>query len=148
MLRQQRLLITAVSDLRRALDGEGLRLMPSAFVGGTALAIVDEQAPTLVYPARGVASLLWHQSARSNELAQLIGRTRCEILEALDEPMHTSGLARLLGRSAGNIADHLRVLAGSGLVWRARRGRVVLYSRTALGDTLLTGTTGVAGGRY
>jgi DNA-binding transcriptional ArsR family regulator len=140
-LREQRLLVTADSNLRPALRGDGLRLMPSAFVAGSALVIVDKRAPALIYPARGVASLFWDRRAGSNEVAQLIGRTRSEILDALGEPMHTSGLARLIGRSPGNIADHLRVLDGSGLVRRARQGRIVLYSRTALGDKLLAGTT-------
>jgi DNA-binding transcriptional ArsR family regulator len=145
MLREQRLLAVIESDLRQALGGAGLRLMPSAFLDRAELAIVDSRPPTLLYSARGVASLFWDQPTRSNELAHLIGRTRSEILEALDEPIHTSGLARLLHRSPGNIADHLRVLDSSGLVWRARQGRIVTYSRTALGDTLLAGKTGRVG---
>jgi DNA-binding transcriptional ArsR family regulator len=144
-LREQRLLIATGSELQRTLEGEGLRLMPSVFAGEAALAIVDGQPPTLVYRARAVASLAWDQRSRENALAPLVGRTRCEILEALEEPMYTSALARLLGRSASNISDHLGVLSGSGLVRRARHGPVVLYSRTALGDTLVAGTVCGAG---
>lgn len=70
---------------------------------------------------------------------ELIGRTRAEILECVGEPSHTSALARRLGRSPGNIADHLRVLHACGLVSRVRVGRNVMYVRTPLADALLEG---------
>jgi hypothetical protein len=54
MLRDQRVLVTAVTDMRRTLCGSGLRLMPSAFGEQTTLASANGQAPTLVYPARGL----------------------------------------------------------------------------------------------
>jgi hypothetical protein len=111
-----------------------------------AVASLDETQPAeLVYPARGVASLFWRPKPHDGALATLIGATRAQVLTTLDEPMHTSGLARLLGRSLGNIADHPSALHHSGLIDRARVGRHVVYSRTPLGDALVDGTEPAAG---
>jgi len=70
-------------------------------------------------------------------IAVLIGPTRAEVLHLVGKPTHTSALAERLGRSPGNIADHLKVLHDAGLVARRRVGRNVVYTRTALGDALI-----------
>jgi DNA-binding MarR family transcriptional regulator len=133
-------------DATRVLDGRGLRFRPSAFTWPYALASLDEAQPAeLVYPARGVASLFWRPEPHDSALATLIGATRAHVLMTLDEPMHTSGLSRLLGRSPGNIADHLSALHRSGLIDRARVGRRVIYSRTPLGDAVVDGAEPSAG---
>jgi DNA-binding transcriptional ArsR family regulator len=128
-------------EATRILDGRGLLLRPSAFIWPYAAVALDEDQPAeLVYPARGVASLLYSEPEHfEGALATLIGSTRAQVLTMLDEPMHTSGLARLFGRSPGNIADHLKALRDSGLIDRVRVGRKVVYSRTQLGDALLFG---------
>jgi len=138
-LEDRRLRVDLTMHGKVTLDGCGVCLMPSAFTWPYAAAMLHERPPVLTYPSRGVASLFWDAGGRDAAIAKLIGSTRTEILEAVGEPTHTSALARQLNRSPGNIADHLRVLHECGLVARARLGRHVLYSRTALGEALLTG---------
>lgn len=139
-LRDNVLLVDLNFDGTHVLGGEGLRLIPSAFIWPWAIAMIDPTPSTLVYPARGVASLFWDERGTEATLGKLIGSTRAEILELVAEPTHTSALARRLARSPGNIADHLKVLHASGLVARARVGRNVIYLRTPLADALLAGT--------
>jgi DNA-binding transcriptional ArsR family regulator len=137
-LRERTLYVDLRTEATCVLGGEGLRLMPSAFIWPYAL-VVSETPRTLIYPSRGVASLFWSEHGAEAVLAKLIGSTRAEILEHIGEPSHTSALARSLGRSAGNVADHLKVLHACGLVARDRVGRNVMYSRTPLADALLAG---------
>jgi DNA-binding transcriptional ArsR family regulator len=133
-------------DETRALDGSGLVLKPSVFVWPyTAVTLDSARPPEVIYPARGVASLFWGAPHDDGALATLIGATRAQVLAMLDEPMHTSGLARMFGRSPGNVADHLKALRASGLIDRARVGRHVIYSRTPLGEALLVGAQPAVG---
>jgi DNA-binding transcriptional ArsR family regulator len=118
----------------------GLLLMPSAFIWPRIATVRSSSSgpSTVSYPARGIGAMWFSSSrARAVELASLIGRTRAQILDALAEPMHTTALALQLGRSPGNVADHLAVLRGTGLVAGARLGRRVIYSRTSLAEALL-----------
>jgi DNA-binding transcriptional ArsR family regulator len=131
----------------RPLDGSGLLLMPSTFISARSASIVDEPPAQLAlcYPARGRGAVWFRSSGdRTDGLPNLIGRTRNQILAAIDEPMHTTALALELGRSPGNIADHLAVLRRSGLVRRTRVGLRVIYVRTPLGEALLRGASEVA----
>jgi DNA-binding transcriptional ArsR family regulator len=127
-------------DSTRAVGGQGLQLRPSAFIWPYAAASLDECQPAeIFYPARGVAALFSEGHRHDGALAALMGSTRAHVLSLLAEPMYTSALARLIGRSPGNVADHLNALRSSGLIERARVGRHVIYSRTALGDALFVG---------
>jgi DNA-binding transcriptional ArsR family regulator len=129
------------SDLA-TLEKTGILLVPSTFIWPrTATLRSPPAAPlTVRYPARGIGALGAPPSREPRRgLRHLIGKTRAQILDALDQPMHTTALAGYLGRSPGNVADHLAVLRSSGLVGKARVGLHVIYSRTSLGDAMLRG---------
>jgi DNA-binding transcriptional ArsR family regulator len=119
------------------LGGQGLLLVPTAFSWQRPSVIsIEPWQPTVIYPARGVA-LLWEPTDEAPELAGLIGTTRARILTALAAPQSTTELAAQLGLTPGAVSQHLSVLARGRLVARRREGRVVLYARTELGDSLV-----------
>jgi DNA-binding transcriptional ArsR family regulator len=143
----QQLLVDGVAERVRPVAGAGVVLMPSAFARPRSATILAAPTTpvTIRYAARGAGAIFFASSSeRTAELPKLVGRTRAEILEAIDEPVHTTALARRLGRSPGNIADHLAVLRKSGLVRSTRVGLHVLYVRTPLGEALLRGTAEMA----
>ncbi|MER7441262.1 ArsR/SmtB family transcription factor [Micromonospora avicenniae] len=126
-------------DEHRDLTGNGLLLMPSAFKWDQVLVILDDPwQPTVIYPARGLATL-W-QSASAQELAslgRLVGRTRATLLAGLAEPATTSVLAHRHALAAGTVSEHLTVLRDSGLVVGERHRHEVRYRRTPLGIALV-----------
>lgn len=124
------------------LAGDGLLLIPSAFVGNLAAHLEGPWPRTLIYPARGTAALWGNQETvpRPDALTALVGRARARLLVALDAPASTSHLARSLAMAPGAVGDHLAILRGAGLLVRARSGRSVLYRRTPLGEALVAGS--------
>lgn len=123
-----------------ALGGRGIVLVPSAFGWQRTMVITTPPwQPTLIYPARGVA-MLWAPGESAPEgLASLVGRTRAQLLVALDAPRSTTELAERLAVSPGGASQHLSVLRRAGLVSGSREGRSVLYVRTPLADRLVRG---------
>jgi DNA-binding transcriptional ArsR family regulator len=119
----------------RDLAGEGLVLMPSAFIWpGVVLMLDPPWQPTLIYPARGIAGLWLEPSAQPPAaLGRLLGRTRARLLVALAEPASTATLARRLGQSPSGVSEHLSALRDAGLLTSHRVRRQVLYERTPLG---------------
>ncbi|NMO50534.1 helix-turn-helix transcriptional regulator [Actinoplanes sp. TBRC 11911] len=98
---------------------------------------LDDSTPkTVIYPARGAATLFTPESPIPDALAALIGRSRARLLLALATPAATTQLSHGLDLPLGTISDHLAVLRRARLVHRSRTGRSVRYERTALGDAL------------
>ncbi|MEV5597134.1 helix-turn-helix domain-containing protein [Streptomyces sp. NPDC052496] len=130
-----------ISRHRVAVSGRGLLLLPSVFAHKPAPPVSPDEAPSLVYPGRGVATL-WSSEVPAVDaaaLVSLLGAARARLLSLLEEPLPTSELARRLRVTPSAVSQHLRVLYATGLVTRARDGRHVLYRRSALGDRLTAG---------
>jgi DNA-binding transcriptional ArsR family regulator len=122
------------APLELDLSGRELVLVPSVFAWpGTGM---GWDPPSVIYPARGIFGL-WEQGAQSpGDLARLIGKTRAELLTALDDPASTTGLAARVGVPVSSVSEHLAVLRATGLVTTTRTGRYLIHQRTALGLTL------------
>ncbi len=127
------------------LAGRGLLLVPSAFAASHPFVIDrDPWQPTVIYPARGIATL-WQQAPAVPEgLARLLGSSRAAMLADLAAPRSTTELAKRLSLSPATASHHLTALRDAGLVTGKREGRSVLYARTALGDALATQQTASA----
>jgi DNA-binding transcriptional ArsR family regulator len=122
----------------RDLAGEGLVLVPSAFVWPVAVVVLEPPwQPTLIYPVRGVADLWRRPRAAPGALGRLLGETRAMILVALSEPASTTSLARTLGLSPAGVSAHLSALREAGLAEASRRGREVRYAQSPLGATVV-----------
>jgi DNA-binding transcriptional ArsR family regulator len=122
------------------LNGRGLVLTPSVFAWPDIFSVVEGPwQPTLLYPARGLFTL-WEARRRrrtSDGLARVIGRSRASLLSELDAPKSTTQLAELTGLTAGGVSQHLSALQAAGFVDAHRRGRAVLYARTAIANALM-----------
>ncbi|MGW4380123.1 helix-turn-helix domain-containing protein [Kitasatospora sp. NPDC004531] len=122
--------------------GRGLVLVPTLTALGAHTVIDADEPPLISYPARGRALLGEQPPPRvPDALAELIGPPRARLLLLLDRPASTTALAHRLAVTPGAVSRHLTALTTAGLLTRTRTGRSVLYSRTPLGDALLTGST-------
>jgi DNA-binding transcriptional ArsR family regulator len=123
------------------LDGTGMLMVPSVFAWPTIVVVTaPSSAASLIYPARGVGKL-WSRGFASTSdqdpLSALLGRSRAEVLVALDLPTCTTDLAARLSQSAPAVSQHLSVLHRNGLVRSWRTGRRVLYQRTELAGSIV-----------
>jgi DNA-binding transcriptional ArsR family regulator len=123
------------------LAGTGILLVPCVFTWPTlSIDCCGVDQPVLVYPPRGVAELWREPSAalsESDPLAALVGRTRATVLATVDLPRSTTQLAEQLDLSPAAVSQHLKILRQAALVTARRRGRIVLYQRTAAATALL-----------
>ncbi|WP_208870764.1 helix-turn-helix domain-containing protein [Streptomyces aquilus] len=120
-----------------SIAGRGLVLLPSLFARGAQPLIDPTRPPTIIYPARGRATLSEEPPPVTGDaLVRLLGRPRARLLLLLAEPASTTELAHRLKVTPGAVSQHLTVLYDAGLLSRTRNGRVVRYARTELGDQL------------
>ncbi|WP_344531694.1 winged helix-turn-helix domain-containing protein [Streptomyces albiaxialis] len=126
---------------RLPLHGRALTLVPSLFCVRTPVALVDESLPpVLVHPLRPRPGWCAPPVRTEGEpLAQLIGASRARLLETLDRPMTTTGVAEALRLAVSTASRHTAVLREAGLVHSLRQGNAVLHARTSLGEALLSG---------
>jgi hypothetical protein len=86
-----------------------------------------------------VATAFTAPVAPADALVQLLGRSRAQLLAALDEPAGTGNLAITLDRTTGTTSEHLHALRAAGLVDVRRNGKASRWQRTELGDALVAG---------
>lgn len=130
-------------DRELRLGGRTLTLVPGFFCVRAPLALVDDEPPpVLVHPLAPPPG--WLARFRQTDdapppLAQLIGTSRAQLLQSLDGPMTTTGLAAALRLAPSTASRHASVLREAGLLASRRDGTRVMHRRTALGEALLEG---------
>jgi len=138
--------VMAPDEVDIFLEGRGLTLVPSLFVGDRPVLLNNladmRAAPRLIFPATrdplACAQLWGRPGDAANPLAALIGRTRASALSRIAENgCTTSELAADLHVSAAAASQHATVLRRNGLITTRREGGAVLHCLTTLGAELL-----------
>lgn len=130
--------MTTKVGYRRTTAGEGLTLAPTFFTRNVTAPISAEEAPLIMYPARGAGSL-WASDRPDtpDALVGVLGSVRTRLLVLLEAPASSTELAVRLGVTPSAVNQHLRALHAAGLLSSARHGRSVLYVRSDVGDQLV-----------
>jgi Helix-turn-helix domain len=131
------------ADLDIPLDGRGLALVPSVFVGQLPSLHTDPgdctAMPWLVLPPTGgrmEPRQLWRKP-RGVALAALVGRNRAAVLRTIADGCTTTELADRVGISLAAASQHASILRDAGLITTHRQGSAVLHALTPLGAELL-----------
>ena len=136
-------LVPADHDL--PLNGRGIALMPSVFVGQLPSLHTNPNDPTAVPwlvlpPTNGRMGLrdLWdNPRPQGAALAALVGRNRAAVLRTIADGCSTTELAGRVGISLAAASQHASVLRDAGLITTHRQGSAVLHVLTPLGAELL-----------
>lgn len=127
------------------LAGRGLTLLPSAFWRARPLVgSYPDGTALLVYPSLTPLPLI-SEPQTADPLANLLGRTRAEVLEALAGQRTTGEIAHVLGISPASASEHTRTLRETGLVTTQRVGKESWHCCTALGARLLRAPQKIGG---
>jgi hypothetical protein len=126
------------------LDGRGIVLVPSVFVGEMPCLHYNPNDPAappwLVLPPADDQvdrRRLWDQPRPRAALAALVGRNRAAVLSAIAHGCTTTELAGRVGISLAAASQHASVLREAGLITTRRQGSAVLHVLTPLGAELL-----------
>jgi DNA-binding transcriptional ArsR family regulator len=123
------------------LDGRGLALVPSVFVGKHPALHEnpndEQETPRLILPAADNGHLWNGPRPRGAALAALVGKNRAAVLRNILDGCTTTELADRAGISLAAASQHAAVLRGAGLIASRRQGRAVLHVLTPLGAELL-----------
>jgi hypothetical protein len=133
------------ADYDVPLNGRGIALVPSVFVGQIPSLHEDpidpNSAPWLVLPPGGSRMEqrhLWGDPRPPGAaLAALVGRNRAAVLRTIAEGCSTTELAGRVGISLAAASQHASVLRDAGLITTHRQGSAVLHVLTPLGAELL-----------
>jgi DNA-binding transcriptional ArsR family regulator len=137
-----RILVPTIQSGRLELDDRGLQLVPSVFAHALGMMMIPPWQPSLVYPARGSATL-WEDvpPPEQDALTGVLGRTKARLLRELASPASTTTLAARLGVAPSTVSEHVRAMTAAGLLNSRRTGRSVQYRRSSLGDELVSSAT-------
>jgi DNA-binding transcriptional ArsR family regulator len=137
--RDELLLITANTEARTTLSGQGLVLCPNPFADYTWFQRVGDGPVMLIYPARGAGNLgaPAHRPAVNERLSAMIGETKAQILGEADQPISTLQLAERLSMTSGAVSQHIGQLYAADLLQRQRVRRYVYYVLSQRGRDLI-----------